>query len=146
MLFVYGTLRDPDLLAGALGRPLAPGALHRAVAPGHAVVHYPGRTYPALRRQPGGAAEGLVLRGLSPFELDLLDAYEGAEYRRALLPVMIEDELHEAFAYLPTIAVPATAAPWSLAEWQARHKPRALAGEFEALAGLRLKLLARRPH
>ena len=146
MLFIYGTLRDPDLLAGLLGRPLAPNAVLRAVAPGYAAVHYPGRTYPALRRQPGGAAEGLVLRGLSPFEQDLLDAYEGEEYRRALLPVMIGEELHEAFAYLPVIAVPAAAAPWSLAEWQARHKPRLLAGELAAIAELRLKLIATRPH
>ena len=88
----------------------------------------------------------LVLRGLSPFEQDLLDAYEGEEYRRALLPVMIGEELHEAFAYLPVIAVPAAAAPWSLAEWQARHKPRLLAGELAAIAELRLKLIATRPH
>ena len=53
MLFVYGTLRDPQLLSAVLGRP-ATGL--NAAAPGYAAVHYPGRIYPALVRRPGSAA------------------------------------------------------------------------------------------
>ena len=49
MLFVYGTLRDPDVLGAVLGRP-ATGL--NAAAPGYAVVNYPGRVYPALLRRP----------------------------------------------------------------------------------------------
>ena len=45
-----------------------------------------------------------MLTDISTFEADLLDAYEGEEYRRAVLPVMIGDELHEALAYLPVVA------------------------------------------
>ena len=105
-LFVYGTLRDPDLLVGVIGRPIAGLG---AAAPGFVAVHYPGRIYPALVRRPGGAAAGLVLTDLSAFEVDLLDAFEGTEYRRAIIPVMIDEELHEAFAYLPAIAIPAEA-------------------------------------
>ena len=59
-LFVYGTLRDPDLLAAVLGRKLRPGGQHMARAPGFRAVHYPGRIYPALIRVPGAAAEGLL--------------------------------------------------------------------------------------
>jgi len=146
LLFVYGTLRDPDLLAGVLNRPLNAAAMLPAAAPGRAAVHYPGRIYPALIQAPGAAAPGLVLADLTPFERDLLDAFEGPEYRRSLIPVMIDAELHEAFAYLPAIAVPADAAPWSLEAWQSQHKPRVLGAERAGADEIRLKLIAVRPH
>ena len=146
LLFVYGTLRDPDLLAGVLNRPLRGDAMLPAAAPGFAAVHYPGRIYPALVRAPGAAAPGLVLTDLSPFEHDLLDAFEGLEYRRTLIPAMIGEELHEAFAYLPAIDVPAGARPWTLEAWQMNHKPRVLVSERAGAEEIRLKLIAVRPH
>jgi hypothetical protein len=146
LMFAYGTLRDPDLLAGVLGRAPPPDALHRAHAAGFAALTYPGRPYPALVRVPGAAAEGLVLTDVTAGERDLLDAWEGAEYARELIPVMIAEELHEAFAYLPTVAVPATSPAWRLAEWQARHKAAILAAECAAAAELRRRLVAVRPN
>lgn len=143
-LFLYGTLRDPDLLAAILGR--RPGIVLPAAAPGFAAVFYPGRTYPGLRRRPGGAAPGLVLLDLSAFERDLLDAYEGDEYVRAPIPVMIDAELHEAEAFLPVVALPATAPDWRLEAWQAEHKARVLPGEAATAAALRTRLLLIRPH
>ena len=146
LLFVYGTLRDPELLAGVLGRPLSAAAMLPAAAPGFAALHYPGRIYPALVRRPGAAAAGQVLTDLSPFERDLLDAFEGEEYRRGVIPVMIEEELHEADAYLPAIAVPATSAPWTLAGWQQTHKAKVLSAEHASARDLRARLIAIRPH
>jgi hypothetical protein len=147
-LFVYGTLRDPDLIATVLGRPLRPGSAHPARAPGFKAVHYPGRIYPALIRSPGAAAEGLLITGLTPFERDLLDAYEGEEYRRGPIATMLADEpeLHEADAYLPVVAVPMDAHDWSLSRWQAEHKPQALVRESAEAARLRERLIAIRPH
>jgi hypothetical protein len=147
-LFAYGTLRDPDLLAAVLDRPLRAGTIHPARAPGYRAVHYPLRTYPALVRAPGAAAEGLLLTGLSPFERDLLDAYEGAEYRRGVIATMLADEpeLHEADAYLPAVAVPTNAHDWSLSRWQAEHKARALVSESAEAARLRQRLIAIRPN
>jgi gamma-glutamylcyclotransferase (GGCT)/AIG2-like uncharacterized protein YtfP len=146
LLFVYGTLRDPDLLAAVLGRQLRAGAVLHGAAPGFRAVHYPGRIYPALVRAPGAVAEGLVLADLTAFERDLLDAYEGDQYRRSLIPVMIAEELHEAYAYLATIPVPAAAPGWTLEAWQRAHKPRVLAGERAIAEELRRKLIAIRPH
>jgi gamma-glutamylcyclotransferase (GGCT)/AIG2-like uncharacterized protein YtfP len=145
LLFVYGTLRDADLLAAVLGRPLRGGEALAAVAPGFRATHYPNRIYPALIRAPGGAAEGLVLTGLSAFELDLLDQYEGSEYRRGIVPVMIEEELHEAEAYLPAIPV-AGGDPWTLERWQTVHKAGALAGEAALAEEIRRRLIAVRPN
>lgn len=142
MLFVYGTLRDPELLSGVLGRPAIGLA---ATAPGFAPVHYPDRIYPALVRRPGAAAQGLVLSDLTRFELDLLDAFEGAEYRREIVPVMIDEELHEAFAYLPAIVV-RDQPDWTLGTWQSQHKARVLGAERALADELRAKLIAIRPH
>ena len=142
MLFVYGTLRDPDVLGAVLGRP-ATGL--NAAAPGYAVVNYPGRVYPALLRRPGSAAPGLVLTHISSFEIDLLDAFEGDEYRREIIAVMIDEDLHEAFAYLPAVAVTGQS-EWTLAAWQREHKTRVLAGERATAEQLRARLIAIRPH
>lgn len=145
-LFVYGTLRDPDILAAVLGRLPGAAAMPAAVAPGFRAVPYPGRAYPALVRAPGAAAAGLVLTDLSAFERDLLDAYEGDEYRRTLLPVMIAEELHTAFAYLAVMAISPSAPNWALEAWQDEHKARVLAGERAAARQLREKLIAVRPN
>ncbi len=145
-LFVYGTLRDVDMLSGVLGRPLRAGELHAAVAPGYRAVHYPGRVYPALVRAPGVAAPGLVVLGLSRFERDLLDAFEGEEYRRGPLAAMLGEELFEADAYLPASAIAPDAIDWTLERWQAEHKARVLDGELGLAAELRQKLIAIRPN
>lgn len=144
-LFVYGTLRDDQMLAAVLNRPLQPGERLPAVAPGHVTVHYPGRAYPALLRQPGGVAPGNVLIRLTRFELDLLDRFEGDEYRRGVVPVMIDEELHEADAYLPVVEVRGNA-PWSLEQWQALHKLQALPREAMAADEIRQRLILTRPH
>jgi hypothetical protein len=78
-------------------------------------------------------------------ELDLLDAFEGAEYRREILPVMIDEELHEAFAYLPAVQV-RDQPDWTLGAWQAQHKARVLSAGRASADELRARLIAIRPH
>ncbi|MBE0581268.1 gamma-glutamylcyclotransferase family protein [Devosia sp.] len=60
-LFLYGTLRDPDILAAVLGRTVAVRQLIAATAPDCVAVYFPGRVYPVLLRRPGSAAPGLLL-------------------------------------------------------------------------------------
>jgi hypothetical protein len=143
-LFVYGTLRDPDLLAAVLGRRPDARNMAPAAAPGFRTVTYPGRPYPALLRAPGAAAEGTVLVGLTRLERTILDAYEGEEYRRMLIPVIVEGELHEAETYLPTASIGPDAEPWSLRGWQERHKPAVFEAESRAAAEIRAQLKAAR--
>lgn len=145
-LFVYGTLRDPDLLASVLGRKLRPAGQYVARAPGFRAVYYPGRIYPALIRVPGAAAEGLLLIDLTAFERDLLDAFEGEEYRRAAVATVVEEDLFEAEAYLPAIKVLNEGEDWSLAHWQRQHKPRVLGAEAATAAEIRTRLIAMRPN
>jgi hypothetical protein len=143
-LFAYGTLCDEDLLAAVLGRPLDRRNVAAAVAPGFRIAYYPGRIYPALLRAPGGAAEGMLVFGLAAFDLGVLDAYEGAEYRRSIVPVIIDEELHEADTYLATATIATDAEPWSLAAWQANHKRDVLAADGPAAEAIRERLRAAR--
>lgn len=139
-LFIYGTLRDADLLCAVLGRAVDARNLAPAVAPGFRAVCYPGRNYPALVPHPGGAAAGEIVVALSRLERAILDAFEGEEYRRGIVPVLIEGELHEADGYLPMAPIGVGAEPWSLEVWQQRHKPAALPADAAAAAAIRRRL------
>ena len=143
-LFAYGTLQDADILAAVLGRPVAPDSLVPATAPGHAAVCYPGRVYPALVARPDAHASGRLIAGLAAFDLMVLDAFEGDEYRRAEIRVRAGGRELMAEAYLPAAAIPADAPAWTLSDWTRRHKPAALAGEIGLAADLRRRLSARR--
>ncbi len=141
-LFLYGTLRDPDLLAAVIGRQIDWRNVLTAVAPGHTTIYYDTRVYPALIPAPGRRAAGLLILGLSAVDLHLIDAFEGAEYRHAILPVIVEDELHEADVYLPTMLLGTTARAWSLEIWQHEHKGEVLVEDGAIMRTLRARLAA----
>ncbi|WP_375450744.1 gamma-glutamylcyclotransferase family protein [uncultured Devosia sp.] len=142
-LFVYGTLRDPDLRRALLSRRADGDAITVAQAPGFRAVHMPGRVYPGLVALAGASAPGLLLQGLTAAELDMLDAFEGDEYHRATLVVLTETGETTAMAYLPTMSVSTDATPWTLAHWSLIHKPDVLAGEIATVTTLRARLTAR---
>ena len=75
-LFVYGTLRFPEVLDALLGRV---PELSPARAEGWRAAALPGRVYPGLGAAPG-TADGLLVGGLGAAELALLHAYEDTEY------------------------------------------------------------------
>ena len=142
-LFVYGTLRDLDVLEALLGRVLPDRQRVDATARGFAAVHYPGQVYPALIANPGGAAPGLLLYGLTVIELGILDAFEGEEYRRDTIKAQDRSGTIKADVYLPVAAIDPNAAPWTLEQWTALHKSSVLAGERQTAAALRERLSAR---
>lgn len=133
MLFVYGTLRDQDVLALVLGREIAAGALASAQAPGFRAVDYPGRVYPALVEAPGDAAPGLLVTGLNATDLARLDAFEGDEYRRDAISILVDGQTVVAAAYFPTQPIAPEGRPWSLAEWTRMHKAASMAADAETL-------------
>jgi len=126
-LFVYGTLRDPDIIGAVLGRALKDGQARAATAPGYGAVHMPGRVYPGLVRRPGDAAPGLVLSGLSSEDHDVLDAFEGEEYRRQRIMVICGPKSLSAEAYLPVEAIAGDTPAWTLEAWTRLHKSAVLA-------------------
>ncbi len=84
LLFLYGSLLDPKVLARQSGERRLARRLRPAVLADHARRPLRGTPYPTLIRQPGAVTAGALLRP-SPAALHRLAAYEGAEYR--LTPV-----------------------------------------------------------
>jgi gamma-glutamylcyclotransferase (GGCT)/AIG2-like uncharacterized protein YtfP len=138
-LFVYGTLRDPDMLAAVLGRVLGAGEAVVATAPDYRAVYFPKRLYPGLIPARGEAAPGLLLHELSPSDLERLDVYEGREYARHNVRVKAQGTFIVSSVYLPTIAIAPNAPAWALKDWQRSHKPTALAAEIAAAGRARRK-------
>lgn len=139
-LFAYGTLQDADILAAVVGRQPSAGDFQPAHAPGFSAVYYPGRVYPALVSRETGMAQGLLLAGLSGHDLALLDAFEGDEYRRTGIKVLVGGARVEAEAYLPTLAIAANAPDWSLNTWTQHHKAMAIGVERGLAAEIRARL------
>jgi hypothetical protein len=141
-LFVYGTLRDADLLAAVLGRVLKPAQVMPALAPGYQAVEMPGQVYPGLVRNRAAEAPGLLIRGIMRQEYTLLDAYEGEAYRRQRLMVMGAGRPYSAAVYLPVATPSADAPAWTLETWTRLHKSAALDTETRIARDLRLRLTA----
>jgi gamma-glutamylcyclotransferase (GGCT)/AIG2-like uncharacterized protein YtfP len=83
-LFVYGTLRFPEVLRVLLGRV---PELRPARVVGWRARALPGAVYPGLVADPQGEADGLLMTGLREAEWRLLDAYEGESYELRRLPL-----------------------------------------------------------
>ena len=83
--FFYGTLRDPEVLAAVLGRPLPPRRLVPAWLPGHAARRVVAESYPCLVAAPGERVDGVLADGLGARDAARIAFYEGPEYRLANL-------------------------------------------------------------
>jgi gamma-glutamylcyclotransferase (GGCT)/AIG2-like uncharacterized protein YtfP len=86
ILFLYGTLLDPGVLARMAGEQALARRMRPARLAGWRRVFLRGTPYPTLLRDPASAVEGAVLRaGDAAFAR--LAAYEGSAY--ALVPVTV---------------------------------------------------------
>ena len=101
-LFVYGTLRDPELRARLLGKNAARLRVTPAELPGMRLLRSPRGDWPVLGRKRFGRVEGLLLERFSAQDLRRLGRYEENEYRLYRLRVITQRERRVwAFAYLP---------------------------------------------
>lgn len=126
-LFVYGTLRDDDVIQAVLGRPLAELSPTRAHLPGYTALRVAGQVYPGLRTS-SETASGLLLHGLTAADLNRLDAFEGEAYERVAVTVSADGASHAAFVYLPRAFVELTKDVWSLEDWRRSGKADFLRG------------------
>ncbi|WP_425090937.1 gamma-glutamylcyclotransferase [Tropicimonas sp. S265A] len=135
-LFVFGTLRDPELLALVLGRSVK---TDRAHLQDHAVFRVQGAEFPICVPSPGKRAEGLLIRGLDADTFSRLDFYEcGFGYTRAEHGISVAGATVRAQVYVPLgPALRSSGEGWSLAVWQRDHGAltREVAREAMALAG-----------
>ena len=118
-LFVFGTLRDPDVLALVLGR--AGARTEPASLPGHAARTVAGRDYPVLVPEPGKAAPGALVHGLDAADRARLAWFEGEAYALAPCRVDAADGAVDATVFVAA-GLPVDG-PWHLDAWRARDKP-----------------------
>jgi len=98
-LFVYGTLRDDARVRRVVGRRLP---WRSAVLRGYYRVLDPAIGYPVVRRRAGASVRGRLLLEVDARALSALDAYEGAQYRRAPVRVrMLDGDEVETHVYVP---------------------------------------------
>lgn len=97
-LFVYGTLKNADLVVELTGRCFVttPAVLH-----GYRMIE-PARGYPYIVRDVQARVGGLLLRDVDLDALRCLDAYEneGALYRRIRVEVVVEGRIEHAQVYV----------------------------------------------
>ena len=105
LLFLYGTLLDPRVLARQSGEPKLARRQFPARLDNHACVGLRGTPFPTLVPRPGARTPGAVLRA-GQAALRRLAAHEGAQYR--LVPVRVE-----------TWRGPVRAKAWVAPRWRA---------------------------
>jgi gamma-glutamylcyclotransferase (GGCT)/AIG2-like uncharacterized protein YtfP len=86
-LFCYGTLCVPEIARVVLNSAL-PTTLPAALS-GYACYVIQGRDYPAILPAADNCTVGLLYHRLTPADLARTDRYEGAEYKRIRVRVVI---------------------------------------------------------
>ncbi len=129
-LFVYGTLRDRELLARIAGD--GKFAAIPAILRDHRVLRQAQADLPYLTAAAGHTCEGLVLRGLSAWQQMRLDAYEAPfDYAAKIVRVVADGSEADALAYFPGDTVQPGADDWSLRNWTESGAPLARAAAQE---------------
>ncbi|MFM8928779.1 MAG: gamma-glutamylcyclotransferase family protein [Betaproteobacteria bacterium] len=120
--FAYGSLMWPDIMTRVCGREVSALQHTQAWLHGHARHPVRGQDYPGLVPQSGAQAlQGVLYTGLTPQDFQRLDAFEGQEYERVPVEVVLEHP-----ATTDGLA-PAGAAPAARQKtWVYRYRP-----EFE---------------
>ena len=111
LLFLYGTLLDPRVLAAQAGKAGIVRRLGPARLEGWQRVALRGTPYPTLIPAPGAVTEGAVLR-VGPAALARLAAYEGPPYRLVPVRVMTAAGPRRAQAWVGPAWRAAAACPW----------------------------------
>jgi len=136
--FFFGSLREKDLLAQVLGRPIANDELRPASLPGFCARRVKGASYPGLRRAVGGKVPGVLFRPRAPAEISRLCWYEGSTaYRLSRIRVCDDAGRYRlALAFRPG-RLCLTGVPWHIAHWRRQGKRAMLARIPRWMAGWR---------
>lgn len=92
-LFIYGTLRDPNVLTLVIGRPF-PGPRSPAVLHGFRKRKVEGFDFPVIAPSPDGRVDGILIEGLTDEDITALDGYEDVSaglYDRVEADVSIDE-------------------------------------------------------
>ncbi|MEQ9039387.1 MAG: gamma-glutamylcyclotransferase [Silicimonas sp.] len=134
-IFLYGTLRDPDLFEIVAGTALV---ARPAVLPDHAALWAEGEGFPLIVERQGARADGL-LADVDDAAKARLDFYElGFHYSLREVHAEVDGETTPAQVYFPDPGIWTEGAPWSLADWQETQgaHSRDAAEEYMRLLGV----------
>lgn len=89
-VFVYGTLQYSKILDALLGR--VPSS-EQAIIKGYVRYGVRGEPFPAVVKAQNDESDvsGLLLSGLSPHEMDILDEYEGEQYTKCEVDAFVKN-------------------------------------------------------
>ncbi|QMU58977.1 MAG: NUDIX domain-containing protein [Boseongicola sp.] len=117
-LFLYGTLRDPELLGIVAGS--SPSGRQATLAD-HAVFWAKGEAFPIIASQPGSHTEGILIEA-DPTQKAGLDYYElDFGYMLVDATFSVGAEQIDGQLYVPKPKKWEIGELWSLSEWQAQH-------------------------
>ncbi|MEM8872306.1 MAG: gamma-glutamylcyclotransferase [Pseudomonadota bacterium] len=123
-IFVYGTLRDADVLATVLDGAEARLRPQPATLSDYTVLCAVDGPFPVLRTRTGARAEGMLLTPMDREIADRLDFFEGSyDYALETRQVETADGPVQARVYIPRADEPDTGAPWDLEVWRRTAKP-----------------------
>jgi gamma-glutamylcyclotransferase (GGCT)/AIG2-like uncharacterized protein YtfP len=123
-LFVYGTLRDDDVLRIVLGYDLPAHRRRRAVLNDFDRRMLHDESYPVLVPAPGGCVPGCVLM-LDEADMRRISFFEADEYSFESAQVVdeLDGQLQDVFLCAEHATRPGPRYPWSLRDWRREHKP-----------------------
>ena len=109
-VFTYGSLMFPQVWSRVVR------GNYRSVQArldGHVRLEVKGETYPGMIARPGAMVGGVLYFDVSPADIDALDAFEGSEYRRETVRVVLASgETVEAGTYLYLLPQKLSESPW----------------------------------
>jgi hypothetical protein len=123
-LFVFGTLRDPDVMRAVLGRSLPAAELVPARLPGWRRLPVLNASYPVIRRDPARTTDGLLFEHPTPRDWLRIRHFESEEYDTLPVSVMMADGRRRpanVFAALEGIFEVGDG-DWDLGSWARIHK------------------------
>ena len=128
-IFLYGTLRDRELLEICLGRSLATVSLVSAKLENHSVFWVKNRNFPVIKFNRSSFAPGLAVLDLNDHDLEHLDFYEGGfNYELRKTSIILKDSglsskynIIYAYVYFNNDDKIEVDKRWNLDEWQRRY-------------------------
>jgi nudix-type nucleoside diphosphatase (YffH/AdpP family) len=118
-LFLFGTLRDPELLSLVAGRDASQLQAEAAIADDRIALRIRNEDYPVLVERKGAVAEGLLLVNVDPQAYERLYFFENVfGYDLYDIQVRTSDGLRTAKVFLTDDPAIASDEPWDVAVWR----------------------------
>jgi len=143
-VFLYGSLRHPELLELVTGESVSTLAPVLARLDGYRVVWAKGHGFPLIEARVGAQSEGVLLRAVSEDVLARLNHYElsfGFVPQGVTVQSLTDGAPEAAQVYFPKPDVWQAGSAWSLDDWVrdfwplTRHSAREVMGYFGVLSG-----------